>query len=313
MIRYEYEPALIEETVFLAARQNAENESALRRSLETAYAIADAHERDAVFRKTCAGWFAKLQLDRAVADLVAEHARIGPRVDLCVVRRSPGQRSQSVELFVNRGTDGGAGARTLVMEMCSDTLVDPGRLASFLRRELLKVADMLDDAFGYTTELPNASPCEKNLIRDRYRVLWDIDVERRLADAGQSSHACEERARRAFDRAFTFHGTAPAGNCFNKLWELTATTHAQLLAWATDPTLLPGWIPSDDAGAPRSGQKCPLCGFPTYDWYPLDENAPALLERIARARPGWAPLDGACRQCVEIYDGITSGSASIVA
>lgn len=314
MLRYEYEPALIEETVFLAARRNAATESALRVSLEPIYAIADAHDRDAAFRGAYAAWFTRLNLDRGVADLVTEHRHIAQRVARCIVRRSPGERRQSVELFVSGGAEDDASARTLVIEVCPDTIVNPGRLGSFLRRELQKVSDMLDDAFAYTTELPDASPTEQNLIRDRYRVLWDIHVERRLSDAGHSSHACEERVRRAFERAFTFRGAAPTGACFSRLWELTVTTHAQLLRWALDPTMLPGWVAADDATALRAGQKCPLCGFPTYDWYPFANDCDErVVQTIADAHPGWSHADGACRQCVEIYGAIATNTPRLSA
>ena len=56
------------------------------------------------------------------------------------------------------------------------------RLTEFLRRELLHVADMCDPAFAYspTPELGGSCQTDNDLIRDRFRLLWDAFVEARM-------------------------------------------------------------------------------------------------------------------------------------
>jgi hypothetical protein len=276
--------------------------------------MADAHERDAEFQRVHAAWFVRLELDRPVADLVSEHELIPQLVARCVVRRSVGQRKQSVELFVQHGAAGDASVRTLVIAICSETLIVPGRCSAFLRRELLKIADMLDESFGYSPALPALSPSEQNLIRDRYRVLWDIYVERRLADAGHSPNPLQEKVRSAFVRAFTFRGSAPATDCFDQVWEVAAATHGQLLSWSINPESLPGWTAGDDPSALQAGRKCPLCGFPTYDWFTFGRAGGVSLAGIIRdSHPNWTTAVGACRQCVETYEAVARALPSSLA
>jgi len=45
---------------------------------------------------------------------------------------------------------------------------------------------MLDPAFGYspTLDLPGLNAAEQRLARERFRLLWDIAIDGRLAAAG---------------------------------------------------------------------------------------------------------------------------------
>jgi hypothetical protein len=79
-----------------------------------------------------------------------------------------------------------------------------------LRHELMHVADMLDPAFGYERSLPTSDdgPSADNIVRDRYRVLWDVTIDGRLARAGLAhpdARAAPGRADPPGDRGLCHH------------------------------------------------------------------------------------------------------------
>ena len=62
---------------------------------------------------------------------------------------------------------------------------------------------MLDPAFEYCREEIDGLPSRQNLIRDRYRVLWDIYIEARLIHMGLGDAFQLTQLRRMFARAFS--------------------------------------------------------------------------------------------------------------
>jgi len=317
MLRCEYHPGLVEQTTFLAARRDPAAERALRAELEGAYGIGDPDLRDEQFARIHGRWFVDLQLERHLDVLIAEQPLIGRRVDRCHVREAAGRRRENVELFVRTqrtqrvpsrpaDTDGDAGVeRTLIIDVCPETLLDQGRMGRWLRRELLKVADMLDAAFGYSPSLPAVHHARQNLIRDRYRVLWDAYVEARLRRTHPDTASPSAGLRERFERAFAHGGSLSSAASLDLLLQLTATTHPRLLEWALQPETLPGWQATASDPAHPPGELCPLCSFPTYDWYDFGNDRDRCLQfAISQAQPAWHHDLGACRQCVETYAGM---------
>jgi len=299
----EFHPALIEQATFLAARRDSRTERALRAELENVYRTRDPDERDAHFVRIHGRWFAELELDQPLRKLLAEQPLIAERVARCHVREAPGRRRESVELFVRATAESGRGEeRTLMIDLCPETLLDADRLDAWLRRELYKIADMVDDAFGYSPHLPQVHRSRQNLIRDRYRVLWDAYVEVRMRRAFPESAADLERWSARFRRAFSIDDDSVAAACLQYLIDLGATTHSRILGWAMQPDTLPGWRPAAGRAGHAAGEMCPLCCFPTYDWYDFASDVDGRLQRaIVAAHANWQPGRGACRQCVETY------------
>lgn len=302
MLRCEFHPGLVEQATFLAARRDAKDRL-LRDELDAAYGIMDQDMRDERFAQIHGRWFVKLDLDQPIRTLIAEQPLIERRVGRCHVREAAGRRRENVELFVRtRSTADGENERTLIIELCPESLLETDRLSAWLRRELFKIADMLDDAFGYSPGLPEVHHARQNLVRDRYRVLWDAYVEARLRRAGNESSTGFRRLRESFGRAFSGGGSMASAMCLDKLLQRTSSTHGDLLRWALQPETMPGWqvIAQDAAHAP--GELCPLCRFPTYDWFVFRaEEHRLIVSAIAESQPTWHIDRGACRQCVETY------------
>ncbi len=313
-MRIEYDPKLIEESVFLACAGDPAAQRNLHQETDPLYAVEDAQIREERFEQVFADWFRRLKLDRVVEEMIAECPLISPRVHRCIVRSASGKKGQSAELFVRgQPSQDGPCERTLLIQLRPQSLAQPQQLVPMLRRELLHVSDLLDERFGYVPEsLEGASPTQ-NLIRDRYRILWDVYVEGRLAGEGKVPEDDARYLQRLFKRAFGPRGEgeekpsllSPTRRAFDTVLGLSALTHSQLLQWAKDPELLLG--PGDDDGAgPLQAKPCPLCTFPTYDWYELsvdDEQRPKIQDTIVKVmrsrKPDWTPQDGICRQCAE--------------
>jgi hypothetical protein len=331
MPRCEFHPSLVEQATFLAARRDYATERILRADLDKVYRDVEPDERDGCITQVYGRWFVELRLDEPIRVCIAERPVIGQRVGCCHVGEAAGRRRENVELFVRANPSKGVEAvRTLTIDLCPESLVEPDRLTPWLRRELLKVSDMLDDAFGYSPILPKAHRARQNLIRDRYAVLWDAYVEARLKNAADAAGGPSRNLRERFERAFAVDGTRASATLLSLMPQLASVTHDRLLEWALTPTSMPGWQAVEKDFVPGRGELCLLCGFPTYDWFDFGVGADAdvragvdagssagkgagagasggagtnalVRTRIARARPDWRLEDGACRQCVETF------------
>ena len=304
MNRVEYDPVLVEQAVRLAVRSDPSSEQSLHRQVDPLYAIDDHEERDRAFTRTYAKWFTQLGLGRPLTELIAERPVIDRRVAMCLVRMAPRRKAESAELFVRRDSPSAPIARTLVIQLCAESLVEPESARSFLRRELLHVSDMLDDDFGYVREEFDGLPARQNLVRDRYGVLWDIYVERRLMDDDLVGRERMEHLRVGFEKAFTLGGQPPSDDAFDRVLHCRVLTHRQLFLWANEPRRVLEVNgengPQPMVGRNGPGQSCPICGFPTFDWLDLpDEGGAEEIGAIQRICPTWTAADGVCRRCAE--------------
>ncbi len=236
MIAIEYDQPLVEQATFLFARRDRKLECELHESIDPLYRIRDNGQRNDEFGRVWRNWFVRFNLDRLIPDLIAERPHIRQRNARCVVHDAPRHREQSAELFLSRdGSSGLSNRRTLVIRVCADSLVDPQTVVPLMRRELLHVSDMLDERFDYAPQALEGSPSTQNLVRDRYRILWDVYVEGRLAREGKVVESDARALQRAFKRAFTMGGLEPTMNAFDTVFALDRATHGQLLDWAKNP------------------------------------------------------------------------------
>lgn len=268
----EVDPALVEEAVHLLARADAGRWRAYRRRVDPLYDRPDREERlPAALLGLLREWGALAPVEAALA--------LAPGADRALVARSRAPDDEGADLLVGDG-------RTLLLRLAAARFLDAAALGALARHEVRHVADMLDPAFGYRPDLGmgGRTRAEQELVRARYRVLWDLAV-----DAREGCPVPAEARRAQLDRAFA----ALDGGQRERLRAAAPRTHAALAAAARDPWAFLG-EPRTRAGA--KGEPCPLCGFPTHDW---DPDPPE--EAIRRDFPGWEPAHGACRQCGDIY------------
>ena len=184
-------------------------------------------------------------------------------------------------------------------------------LDAFLIHEFMHAKDMVDPEFDYEDAFIPGNPSVKNLITARFRLLWNMYVDSRLARMGVVSVLPKEARYREFDNFYRKIPEKQRKGIFEGLWKTEKLTHEELLSMATDlDTLMskyvdPGEMTDEDKDYIHlQGSPCPLCKFPTYNWVDDPESIcdEMVIEAIQIDFPDWESRDGACDRCVEVYE-----------
>ena len=199
--------------------------------------------------------------------------------------------------------------RVLASRFCNPE--EAQELDAFLIQEFMHAKDMVDPEFDYEDAFIPGNPSVKNLITARFRLLWNIYVDARLARAGIISTTPREARYREFDN---FYRKVPEGQrrgIFEGIWRTERFTHEELLSMATDlESLMSKYV--DDVDLPEEerdyihlqGSPCPLCKSPTYNWVDDPESIcdEMVIEAIQIDFPDWENKDGGCDRCIEVYE-----------
>ena len=184
-------------------------------------------------------------------------------------------------------------------------------LDAFLIQEFMHAKDMVDPEFDYEDAFIPGNPSVKNLITSRFRLLWNMYVDSRLARIGVVSMVPKEGRFREFDNFYRKVPDKQRRGIFEGIWLTDKFTHEELLSMATDlDTLMskyvdPGEISEEDRDFIHlQGSPCPLCKFPTYNWVDDPESIcdEMVLEAIQIDFPDWESKDGGCDRCIEVYE-----------
>src|SRR5262245_56142268 len=179
MTQLAYDPELVEDAVLLAEPKLVPVDArAFRRERDRIYEVADAREREARFRSLHRCWFARLGLNRIVEQSLEERPEVAGRVAEGRVVRALTRKDEGADLVDHVGPGEAEPRPMLVLRLRPSSLAAADGLLDLLRHELQHVADMVDPAFGYQRSLPTSGdgPSYDNLVRDRYRVLWDVTI-----------------------------------------------------------------------------------------------------------------------------------------
>ncbi|MBI4485225.1 MAG: hypothetical protein HY655_04360 [Acidobacteria bacterium] len=298
MINISYAPELVEEAVLLAERTGTpEDRCAFRRERDRLYEIADIDQREAGFRSLHRQWFTRRGLHLIVEQIVAGRADMAARVTEGRVLRALTRGEEGADL-IDRVRPGSAGLKPLlVLRLRPATLLAPDTLSALLHHELMHVGDMLDPSFGYERALPASDdgPSADNIVRDRYRVLWDVTIDGRLVRAGLASDAVRAARWREFSATFSMLGSR-CQHVFDEWFDRIPPEHRTLLAFALAPN---GSVSTKSADARR----CPLCRFPVASLDPHPERLSAdRREAIEADYPAWSIDQGLCPQCLDLYE-----------
>ncbi|MCH8208104.1 MAG: hypothetical protein IIA62_03455 [Nitrospinae bacterium] len=185
-------------------------------------------------------------------------------------------------------------------------------LEAFLIHEFMHARDMVDPVFDYEDAFIPGNPSVKNLITARFRLLWNIYIDSRLARRNIRSVMTREARFREFDNYYRKIPETQRKGMFEGLWETQNLTHEELLSMATDlETLINKYIDytedfteEDREYIHLQGSPCPLCKFPTYNWVddPSSVCDEMVIEAIEIDFPDWESKDGACDRCIEVYE-----------
>ena len=295
----ELDPALVEEAVLVAIeREGSERRYRYRRERDPIYEIEDLEDRERRFRDLDAQWFAALHLGQPVSSLLRESDAVLSGVSKCLVLKAERGKEEGADLYESRSKVPSDGRPVLVLKLTPRSLLDFARAELFLRRELLHVEDMLDPSFAYVRDLPGieGGPSHENLLKSRYRVLWDTTVDGRLHARGKLPPEAKALRQREFIETFVALGPE-AASCFDKFFRGPRPRHLELVAFAMTP-----------GGRESSSGRCPLCGFPTTAFHENPERLEArLVTTIQNEFPRWRPAEGICRQCADLYESRATG------
>jgi hypothetical protein len=247
-VRIDLDPRLVEEAVYLLARADEARWLELRRRIDPLYDSKDRERHmEAAHRDFFRAWGAEAVIEEALRPVE------GPQRAL--VARSIRPDDEGADLLVGE-------ERTLLLRLVATRFLDLPALGRGLRHELRHVTDMLDPAFGYRPDLgaSGRTRAELDLVRDRYRSLWDRAIE-----AVEPSPLPPEVARARFDRAFGALSPGLRETLHSRFADPALRTHATLVAASRDPWAFLG---AKRASGPAPGSPCPLCGFPSWSWDP---------------------------------------------
>ncbi|MFQ5449223.1 MAG: hypothetical protein ACE5E9_01260 [Nitrospinaceae bacterium] len=184
-------------------------------------------------------------------------------------------------------------------------------LSAFLIHEFMHAKDMVDPEFDYEDSFIPGNPSIKNLITGRFRLLWNIYVDARLAKMGVISVMTRDARFREFDNYYRKIPGPQRRGIFEGLWKTEMFTHEELLSMATDlDTLMSKYVDESEISEEErdyihlQGSPCPLCKFPTYNWVDDPESIcdEMVIEAIKIDFPDWESKDGACDRCIEVYE-----------
>lgn len=278
----ELDARLVEAAVLLAVEAASPAERrAFHQIRDAVYRERDSERREERFRAAHDRFFARFGLGAGLLALLEEARNAGLSGDgiaRVVIVPAATAAEEGADLR-------GEAPPALVIQILARTLLDQPRLALLLRRDLLKVADMLDPAFGYTRRLPSGeAPSHERLIRDRYRVHWDASVDGRLSARGLLPAGARQERLEEFSAAFRSVGSEAARQAFDRLFDGPRPTHDDLCRLALDAEL------------------CFLCRLPTRSFHAAREGLDgAIAALIAADNPGWSPGAPICLQCADLY------------
>lgn len=227
-----YDARLVEEAVAMAVRRLLpETRAAFHGDRDSVYDVKDPDEREVRFHRLHARWFARLGLGRPLETALAEQPVVTASVGGCDVLGATSRQQECADLWSGSGS--AAGMR-LVVRLRPASLAEPETLLPLLRHELMHVGDMLDPAFGYERSLPAAdADVPENLLRDRYRVVWDVTIDGRLSHARLTDSARRAARFAEFARAFPRLG-ARAEEAFARWFDDPCPRHHAIVEFVFD-------------------------------------------------------------------------------
>ena len=294
--KVKFEPAFIEEAVFLNMKEKSGHADepltvSFHREREKIYSgnLID-QERDEAFQNLCEAYFAKIGLMAIFESIFSEFPLINRPDILIFVKKVWRKKEEEAELYA-RGN-----LKTVAIGVQATNSLNRSSLEAFLRHEMMHISDMLDPEFSYSPNpsLGGVNEMEDHLIRDRFRLLWDLYIDTRLRQRGLPTIISQEKQKVEFEKVFLFLEPERRNIIYQKITNENQLNQSDLIEFALDKR----FIKTFDQG----GLICPLCHFPSYDqikgW---SQETLWVAAEIKENHPDWQPSLGVCLQCFEMY------------
>ncbi|MFQ5929707.1 MAG: hypothetical protein ACE5MK_08400 [Acidobacteriota bacterium] len=290
LFRLEFDNRLMEEAVMLRMAGHAQ-EGEFRRLRDRIYDLPNEEEREKQFNQLHQQWFLRLDLGHSVGRALGEQPLLMRNTRGCRVVRVIFPKEEGADLY-------GSPPMTIGLTLRASSLLNDSALLAFLRHEFMHLADMLDPCFAYEPELPRseAGPTHDNLLRERYRVLWNTWIDGRLLRQKWAGEQVRQKRLAEFRATFPMLGGGSETK-FSEWFDSPFHTHKDLVAFALHPETAGPHYPSEQSGAGR----CGLCQFPSFDLQDGRDLPAPTVEEVLVDFPNWRPNQGLCRQCADLY------------
>ncbi len=288
--RLEFDPRLMEDAVRSHISGHAQ-ETEFHRERERIYEIRDEEKQGKRFSELHQQWFIRLDLAHAVEKALGDYPLLQRDTKGCRVMFAMFSKQEGADLY-------GDSPATIVIKLRPSSLLNASTLLAYLRHEFMHLHDILDPCFAYQLELPQSEvgPTYDNLIRERYRVLWDTWIDGRLFRQDRSSEDVKHRRQAEFKTTFPMLGEGWEAK-FWQWFDRPVHRHEDLLAFALHPES------EHLQNNPQQTQtgRCPLCRFPSFDLQNGRDVPPPTVQEIVADFPDWTSDQGLCRQCSDLY------------
>ena len=305
-----YDQQLVDDIVYKGlAKQEASGDLALYKEYhEKRDAIYEMEEesRPRKFRELDSDFFNRLGCDVYIKEIFDEYPDIKEKIESVHVRRATTRQNEGSNV-VDEG-------RKVIIRLYPEIFIEGiNEIRRVIRHELMHVSDMMNSKFEYdVNEEFSPSPMEERIMRDRYRLFWDISVDGRLVNKGLETTATREERKREFD---SFFSKIPEGSrdlVFTKMWEAEEPmAHDRMVELSKDTNKVLALAAGDRSSeeliedtkelGPLPGTTCTLCGFPSFDWVEEAAKDEETAKVINEDFPDWKPQDGVCSRCAEYY------------
>ncbi len=305
-----YDQQLVDDIVYKGlAKQETSGDLALYKEYhEKRDAIYEMEEesRPRKFRELDSDFFNRLGCDVYIKEIFDEYPDIKEKIESVHVRRATTRQNEGSNV-VDEG-------RKVIIRLYPEIFIEGiNEIRRVIRHELMHVSDMMNKEFNYNVnEEFSPSPMEERIMRDRYRLFWDISVDGRLVNKGLETTATREERKREFD---SFFSKIPEGSrdlVFTKMWEAEEPmAHDRMVELSKDTNKVLALAAGDRSSeeliedtkelGPLPGTTCTLCGFPSFDWVEEAAKDEETAKVINEDFPDWKPQDGVCSRCAEYY------------
>lgn len=295
-IRIIYESFFVEEAVFLASKYNInELKSAIiqefHKARENIYLNTMTEERNFSFERLYNEYFNKFRINETFENAVLGFPLLHQPDVTLFVKKVWCKKEEDTELFVD------GKVKTVCIALMANRILQPFSIQAGLRHDLLRISDMLDPKFQYTPHISLAgkNELEDNLIKDRFRILWDIYIDARLRKGGYSVMKTVEEQKLKYRKAFFFLKESEQEYVYSKLDGCENLMQIDLINWAQDARSI--------KMLGEGGLRCPLCEFTSFDLViKRPKELLCVLDEIKNDHPCWVPEQGVCPQCFDLYN-----------
>src|SRR3989338_7975483 len=288
-LQINFDLTFIEEAVFLLMRTKQEDKlfrDFCNEKEEIYQKDVSGDERDRAFKLFYDRYFCSLGLEDFFKNICKDFPLLSQPEIRVVVKRVWNRKHEEAELYVQPHQ------KTVYLGILVHRVLDLTFLESFLRHELVRISDMLSFDFQYSPHpgLGGKNEIENNLIRERFRLLWDFYIDARLRGKGFKTLKSYADQREEFDRKFFFLTPSEREPVLGQIQNCESLMQMDLLNWAGDPRSL--------KVLGEGGLRCPLCDFTSFD--PVEHwgaDRFAVVNEIRKDYPLWDPKQGVCPQC----------------